>query len=73
MSWDNYGTYWHIDHVTPCESFDAIDENELKKCFSWKNLRPLYGPENMSKNAQIITKDILNQEIKVHYYYTLKL
>lgn len=72
MSWDNYGEYWHIDHVVPCESFDARDIEDLKRCFNWKNLRPLEGSENISKRAKIITKDILNQEIKV-YYYTIKL
>ena len=68
MHWDNYGTYWHMDHVTPCDSFDATNEDQLKKCFNWKNLRPLKGSENISKSAKIIIKDILNQEIKVHYY-----
>jgi len=35
MSWDNYGEYWHIDHVIPCDSFELNNE-ELKKCFNWK-------------------------------------
>lgn len=72
MSWNNYGIYWHIDHVTPCDAFDAANEDDLKKCFNWKNLRPLKGSENNSKSSKIIIKDILNQEIKVHYYSTLK-
>lgn len=69
MTWDNYGLWWHIDHVIPCNSCDASDEQQLKSIFNWKNLRPLKGSENISKSSKIITKDIINQEIKVNYYY----
>jgi len=68
MSWDNYGIYWHIDHVIPCNSFDVTDFDELQKCFNWKNLRPLECSKNISKSDKIITKDIINQEIIVNYY-----
>ena len=30
MSWDNYGSYWEIDHIKPCDSFDLNDLNENK-------------------------------------------
>jgi len=68
MSWDNYGTYWHIDHVTPCVSFDATDDEELKLCFNWTNLRPLESSKNISKSSKIIIQDIINQDIIVKYY-----
>ena len=31
-----------IDHCLPINSFNLTDENEVKKCFSWINLRPMY-------------------------------
>jgi|688.fasta_scaffold265745_1 hypothetical protein len=56
MTWENQGKYWHIDHVTPCASFDLTNEEELKKCFSWENLRPCIGIENIEKKDKIIPK-----------------
>jgi hypothetical protein len=72
MNWQNQGSYWHLDHTIPCDSFDSSNENDLKKCFNWTNLRPLEKSRNISKSSKIITKDILNQEIKVHYYLITK-
>lgn len=43
MTWDNYGEYWHIDHVIPCSSFNLLDEEEQKKCFNYTNLQPLFA------------------------------
>lgn len=54
MNWDNYGTYWHIDHITPCRSFDFSKANEIRKCFHWSNLAPLQAQENLKKHAKII-------------------
>lgn len=50
MSWENYGTTWHIDHIIPCIAFDMIDEEQQKECFNYKNLQPLLVEENLSKN-----------------------
>ena len=55
MTWKNYGRYgWHIDHIKPCSSFDLTNSEELKKCFNYKNLQPLWWQENLSKGARII-------------------
>jgi len=50
MSWDNYGK-WHIDHIVPCNSFDLLKEEEIKKCFHYTNLQPLWSYDNISKGA----------------------
>jgi hypothetical protein len=68
MNWENIGSYWHIDHVTPCTSFDLSIEEEQLKCFNWTNTRPLEAKKNMSKHNKILPKEILHQEIKVKYY-----
>lgn len=49
MSWANYGTHWHIDHIVPCAAFDPSKANHLKWCWHHKNLRPLIGTENVDK------------------------
>jgi len=48
MCWDNYGE-WHIDHIIPCCSFDFSSQDEQKKCFNYKNLRPLWAIDNTLK------------------------
>ena len=51
MSWDNYGRDgWHVDHIRPCASFDLTDEEQQLACFNWRNLRPMWASENISKS-----------------------
>ena len=49
MSWDNYGSYWQVDHVKPCISFDLKTIGEQEKCFHWTNTRPLEKTANNIK------------------------
>lgn len=53
MSWENYGTYWHIDHIRPCASFNLQNEQEQKICFHYTNLQPLTAKDNLSKGARL--------------------
>jgi hypothetical protein len=55
MSWDNYGLYgWHIDHIIPCAMFNMFDENDLKQCFHYTNLQPLWAKDNILKSDKIL-------------------
>jgi hypothetical protein len=54
MSWENFGTEWHIDHVVPVSFFNIIDSNEQKYAFHWSNLRPLRKETNISKFNKIV-------------------
>ena len=53
MTWDNQGTYWHLDHIRPHASFkyDSLDHPEFQECWALENLRPLKASENMSKGS----------------------
>ena len=53
MSLDNYGSVWQIDHCLPITSFNLLDENDMKKCFNWMNLKLMYSKGNNSKNDKI--------------------
>lgn len=68
MTWDNMGTYWHYDHVIPCDSFNLKNEDEIFKCYNWTNLRPCIASENCSKSNKIIKKIIDLQEHKVNEF-----
>lgn len=49
MTWDNYGTYWHVDHIVQIQEFDMSIPDEQEKAFHYSNLRPLEAGKNMSK------------------------
>jgi len=50
MSWDNYGTKWHVDHIKPCTKFDLTIEEQQKMCYHYSNLRPLWAVDNIRKS-----------------------
>ena len=54
MSWDNYGSYWEIDHILPCASFDLSNEKDQKTCFHWTNMQPLEKNENRVKSDRMV-------------------
>jgi hypothetical protein len=49
MKWDNYGSYWSIDHIIPVCKFDLTNEDEKLKCWNWSNLMPVTVKFNCSK------------------------
>ena len=54
MNWDNYGSYWSIDHIRPCASFDLTDLEQQKICFHWSNMRPLWHADHAAKTSEDI-------------------
>lgn len=55
MTWENYGTYWQIDHKTPVSvfNFEKPEDIDFRLCWSLKNLQPLEAKENNKKRAKI--------------------
>lgn len=58
MTWENHGSYWHVDHIKPCASFNLTIEAEQKYCFHWSNMQPLTIKDNLEKS------DTYNHDIK---------
>lgn len=71
MTIENYGSVWNIDHCTPCASFNFNDIEDIKRCFIWKNLRPLRKEKNFTKGKKINPHEILMQELKAKVYESL--
>ena len=71
MRIENYGSVWQIDHCLPIASFNLLDENDMKKCFNWINLRPMYSNDNNLKNDKIDNRLYLMQEIKAKHFLKL--
>lgn len=53
MSWNNYGTYWHADHIIPIAWFDLSDPNQQRWAFHYSNMQPLTKSENLRKSDRI--------------------
>ncbi len=39
IAWGDFGKKWQFDHIIPVTYFDFEDENELKLCWNFTNLR----------------------------------
>lgn len=64
MTWGNR-KLWHIDHIVPVCSFDLTQEGEIKKCFHYSNLRPIWKEGNLRKG---ISDRKLTVNINSKYY-----
>ena len=71
MTIENYGSVWQIDHCFSIASFNLLDENDMKNCFNWIDLRPMYSNEINSKNDKIDPRLYLMQEVKAKYFLKL--
>ena len=47
MNWENYGYYWHLDHMTPISW--AKNEDDLIKLNHYTNYQPLFWKDNLKK------------------------
>lgn len=53
ITFDNYGTIWHLDHIIPCDWFDLSDINQLKACTHYTNLQALLINDNLVKSNKL--------------------
>lgn len=55
MNWDNYGSYWSIDHIIPISKFNfsSTDHIDFKRGWALSNLRPLEKLANQQKNNKL--------------------
>ena len=56
MTWRNNGVgkgNWNLDHIAPCSAFDQTNEEQVRQCWHWTNLRPMWAIKNMKKSDKI--------------------
>jgi len=60
MNWDNYGDYWHIDHIKPKSLFEytSSEDLEFKKCWMLENLQPLEKIANLEKSDTYLGRKV---------------
>ena len=56
MNWNNYGSYWAVDHLKPRNLFiyTSPDDLEFKKCWALENLQPLEKIKNIKKGNHLL-------------------
>ena len=52
MSLDNFGE-WEMDHTIPISSFKFESLDEIKTCFNFKNIKPMWKNDNRHKYNKI--------------------
>jgi hypothetical protein len=52
MSWENYGTFWSVDHIRPMSSVDITTDEGIALVCHFTNLRPLTIVENSRKGPK---------------------
>ena len=53
MSWENYGTEWHIDHVQPLAGFNYSNFEHQKIAFHFSNVRPEWAEINIANGDRV--------------------
>jgi hypothetical protein len=53
MSWNNYGLYWHLDHIIPQSDlpYSSMQDHNFTICWGLSNLRPLEAIQNLKDGA----------------------
>lgn len=44
---------WHLDHIIPVKNFDLTKFEDLKRCYHYTNLCPMWARVNLNKAGQV--------------------
>lgn len=53
MTTENFGSTWGLDHIVPVDLFDLSNEDDLKLCYNYNNIMPMYNSDNRLKGASV--------------------
>jgi hypothetical protein len=59
MTWANYGSAWHVDHIIPLSTYDLTDPAQQREAFHYTNLQPLFASANMAKGDTVEGEDVV--------------
>jgi hypothetical protein len=59
MTWENWGIHgWHLEHIYPLAKADLSDPYEFAIVVNWRNLKPMWGKENVAKKDKVTGENI---------------
>lgn len=50
MTWSNYGSGWHVDHIRPLANYDLSNREIFLQLVHYTNLQPLWAADNIRKS-----------------------
>ena len=53
MNKENFGKVWSLDHIVPVDLFDFDNLNDLKLCYNFINIMPMFINDNRIKGASV--------------------
>lgn len=53
MTLENFGKVWSLDHIVPVDLFDFDNLNDLKLCYNFINIMPMFVNDNRLKGASV--------------------
>ena len=58
MTWENYGSYWDLDHIYPLSKINVECKYEQLAAFHYKNIQPLPSVKNRKYKRDEVTPEI---------------
>jgi hypothetical protein len=66
MTWENYCSEWEMDHIAPASLFNLTNIEEMKLCWHYLNLMPMWRKDNETKaNSLYYSKIEIEKRIKI--------
>jgi hypothetical protein len=53
MTKENFGKVWGLDHIVPVELFDFSNPDDLRLCYNYNNIMPMFISDNRMKGASV--------------------
>ena len=53
VSWESFSSKWQFDHIVPVCYFDLMNEDDLKLCWNFTNIRVEKGEVNQKKDKKV--------------------
>lgn len=53
LNWENFGSRWQFDHIVPAAYFDYSNEEDLRLCWSFINLRVERIDQNKNRGSRV--------------------
>lgn len=66
-TWENFGKSWQFDHIIPVTYFDFANDEELRLCWNFTNLRVEHFQKNKDRGNRI---DVLAAKGYFHTLYS---